>query len=127
MATRWSPDTCSCVLEYDEGINITAVVAACPKHAGNQPTDHLAAVLAHNRQKNRVLSWVVDNGPARGVAVDVLDGGAKMPRLRLAYDPQAAAGNDPLLITNHTLTTAQKNQLQNALDGAFGAGTVKVV
>jgi hypothetical protein len=61
--TRWSPDTCGCVIEYDANVTWTATINACTKHssvAGS--SDHLTAVLAHNRAKNVVLNQLIALG-----------------------------------------------------------------
>jgi hypothetical protein len=55
MVTRWSPDTCDCVIEYDKGLKYVRTVAACkePSHAAAAGTpDHLAMVLAHHMPFN---------------------------------------------------------------------------
>lgn len=66
MATRWSPDTCKCVLVYDaagQSGKLTAVTIenACHLHSDAGTTaqswskkraqDHLELVLAHNRSR----------------------------------------------------------------------------
>jgi hypothetical protein len=103
MATRWSPDTCSCVLEYDSDIAWTATIAACPKHkAVSGSSDHLAAVFAHNRAKNAVVSQIATMT------------GADPGTISAHYDPAAPAGNDPVIVSA-PLTVKQASALQAAL------------
>jgi hypothetical protein len=60
--TRWSPDTCGCVLEYSwdtesppaTRIHTAHIVhQACPFHAAADKDAHLAAVTTENQHKNR--------------------------------------------------------------------------
>jgi hypothetical protein len=68
MATRWSPDTCACIIEFETvGEQLTNVVAVrtCKKHA-DLPGPALAEqLLKHNRKKNEVVRALVDAGADR--------------------------------------------------------------
>lgn len=56
MATRWMPDTCTCVVIYDADFNCTEVEATCEEHAHlTDPQEHYDAVLAKNQAKNIAL------------------------------------------------------------------------
>ena len=60
--TRWYPDTCGCIVDYDDAIKVTAVVKKCAKHTNTLNDDHhLETVLVHNRKKNSVHNAVVDH------------------------------------------------------------------
>jgi hypothetical protein len=60
--TRWSPDTCDCVIEYDNDIHVTAVIKKCTKHINTKDDiTHFETVLAHNRKKNAVLTTVTNH------------------------------------------------------------------
>jgi hypothetical protein len=92
--TRWSPDTCSCVVEYDSDdggktIRHTASISTCRKHARHAGQAHLDAVHQHNRSKNEVLNHLMDNG----LAFDDLEVG---------YDPDALADDDPVVVKGAT-------------------------
>jgi hypothetical protein len=106
--TRWSPDTCGCVLDYDDKIQHVASVQACPKHAHLAGQDHLDGVLAHNRAKNAVLNHLVA-------------GGHDATMLAVGYDPEAPADADPVIVRS-----AGAKVDQAALVAKFGAGKVKV-
>jgi hypothetical protein len=67
--TRWSPDTCGCVIEYDDQVRVTAVVKKCTKHAGTKDdATHLETVLAHNRRKNAALDAITSH--IKGLGID---------------------------------------------------------
>lgn len=95
--TRWSPDTCGCVIEYDENINVVAVINKCPKHAGTDSNAvHLATVLAHNRKKNAVHNAVVDHTKSIG---------ADPSMVQTLYDAQ-----DNLIVANSGLSAAEQQK-----------------
>jgi hypothetical protein len=62
--TRWSPDTCDCVIEYswDDAVpqeqrvhTVSRIVQKCSTHAklGLSDAHHFAHVLAENQRKNQ--------------------------------------------------------------------------
>ena len=62
--TRWSPDTCDCVVEYTDDGKFTAigVVRKCAKHADTRDHHHhLETVLAHNQRKNQVHNGLIEH------------------------------------------------------------------
>lgn len=69
--TRWSPDTCNCVIEYswdaetsedDRVHRFHQVVEQCEEHAGiEKHQDVHSHVLAENQTKNRVEGSVFDH------------------------------------------------------------------
>jgi hypothetical protein len=93
--TQWSPDTCGCVVEYDDQINVVAVHKKCTKHAAT-PDDatHLATMLAHNRKKNAILNAIVAH---------VESTGAKAPKIAVTYDD-----NDDLRVVGESLSAADQ-------------------
>jgi acetyl-CoA carboxylase beta subunit len=52
-ATRWRPDTCSCVLIYDKDLNFLDEEKCCKLHMGLKSKVLLKAVLDHNRSFNK--------------------------------------------------------------------------
>src|SRR4029453_16453003 len=80
--TRWSPDTCDCVIEYSwdseqaEGTRthtLSNYVNVCPEHqvlADN--TARWNAVFEENPRKNIAYQLILDNGPT-GLS-DLIDG-----------------------------------------------------
>jgi len=86
MATQWRPDTCSCVLEYNDNLQFVATVSVCSKHAAlARSSAHFDEVLKHNRRKNEVVSSLVKNG------VDA-------DKIAVGYSPNAPVDNDPVLV-----------------------------
>ena len=74
--TLWSPDTCECVIEYDDDLKVVAVHNKCSKHLATQDdASHFETVLGHNRKKNLVLNAAVvrlrEMGVAEGAQVHV--------------------------------------------------------
>lgn len=71
--TRWSPDTCGCVIEYswdsdvseDERVHtFHKVVEQCPDHNGIEVHEEIHNhVLAENQTKNKVEVALFDNFP----------------------------------------------------------------
>lgn len=55
MPTRWHPDTCDCVVQYDDQGQLVVFEKACARHS---TADQAAfdALLAGNRLKNRVVN-----------------------------------------------------------------------
>ena len=51
--TRWYPDTCECVLEYNDEFQLKRVVQVCRRHAHLSGKALLQEALKENRGKNR--------------------------------------------------------------------------
>ena len=54
--TRWRPDTCDCMVDYDSSITYIATIKTCkePDHIAVTGTSaHLTILLAHNRSYNQ--------------------------------------------------------------------------
>lgn len=85
MATRWRPDTCDCVVQYEGDAVFVVADYVCPKHAGLDGQALLDKLLAHNRRKNHVLNDLVEQG------FDLQD-------LEVGYDRAADPSDDPVLI-----------------------------
>ena len=67
QTTRWSPDTCPCILEYtwDDTISVISrthifkdVIKACSFHIGLIGESHYLEVLSENQRKNLVLKLI---------------------------------------------------------------------
>lgn len=114
MATRWSPDTCDCQIEYDlDGetfINVKTV-RTCKMHAGLIDDAHMVPVVERNRLKNDV--WR-----------EFFDQGSDPKLLDVQYDPD---DDQQLLIKNHGFDVAKKNIIKSVLDGKFAGKKIKMV
>ncbi len=70
--TRWSPDTCGCILEYSWDSSVPVenrvhspekIVEACPDHQGHNIEDHHSIVVGESQMKNRVMGHLFDFVP----------------------------------------------------------------
>lgn len=79
--TRWSPDTCECVLEYewDDAVpenerthTPTTMIRACSAHASiSDVTGKYNQILSENQTKNQALHEIIQNFPE--VRKEVID------------------------------------------------------
>lgn len=138
--TRWSPDTCDCIIEYtwDDSVpassrthNLDNYVRRCSVHAVlADDTARYNTILEENPRKNNAYQHIIDNAPAAFVDVDPISA-AKTLKPNLSID-FTVAGTPPnrvftLIFRGATLTQAQINSVQNKLDTRFGAGKVSFV
>lgn len=123
MATRWHPDTCSCVIEFDgvdeqtdQLINPVAI-KTCRKHA-DLPGQALAPIVRdHNGKKNNVLNALVkagaslqavsvtyddqDNFVVRGApaeAIEAVIADEKVPVISVDGDVEKAASGEATVV-----------------------------
>lgn len=70
QVTRWSPDTCNCVIEYawddslsgkDRTFSLHSVVKKCKVHENLSDEEVYNKVFAENRLKNRCISSIYKN------------------------------------------------------------------
>lgn len=100
MATRWTPDTCTCQIDYDSNTNFVATHVACPRHAAHaHSAAHLTALLTENRNKNGIVAAILAATPTAGV--------------RWSID---ANGN--LTVTASAIPAATLNELKSQFPGA---------
>lgn len=113
--TRWSPDTCGCIidLEWDDAQDenarihsLAAIPARCPAHSALAPPVVFNTVMEENRRKNQVLAI------AQGVLPDITPGGYEW-----SFDAQRRLR---VRFSGVTLTPAQRAQIQAAIDVALG-------
>lgn len=129
MVTRWSPDTCQCVIEYNADLSLSRVVQACAAHQGGTEATVFNTVLEENPRKNHSLKEILDNAPAAMFDVDVESGERVFKRgITVDFAWSGVAPNRMLLltVTGITLTANQRNALQAKLDTRFGAGKVTI-
>lgn len=132
--TRWSPDTCGCVIEYawDDSLPpdqrthaLTNVVTRCSGHTGFAGQAHLDQVIGENGRKNRVHGALLGM-PALASTITNPDGSTSVVLkngVTLAWSFDA---NRHLTITIGGATTAQRTQLQTFADSALGQGVVTI-
>lgn len=113
--TRWHPDTCECIVdfEWDDSLpavhNIKEVIRACAPHAGLSPTQLWAALMDENPRKNYTFGFAEAITP---VNADDCEWSFNAKRV--------------LQVTIRGLTGIHKAQLQTKCNQKFGPGKVKV-
>lgn len=150
--TRWSPDTCGCIVEYDWDDAVSqeqrshlfrGTVNACLVHAALAGEAHYNTVAVENRTKNRATHRT-------GQAVRLINP-ALIEQMYLVFPPggiltpsetedykdslasrlvEFAYGANRVLelrVTAITLTNTQKRLLQATLDTQFGDGVVRLL
>lgn len=134
--TRWSPDTCDCVIDYqwddslpNDSIVLTPVntVNKCSAHAAlaTTPTAHYALLTEENPRKNNALQTILDNGSTS--LSDIVGSNKVMKKgINFIFTYSGTAPNRVLTVsfTGVTLTNQQKNSAQTFLNNKFGAGKV---
>jgi len=130
--TRWTPDTCECVLEYswddsvpeDQRVHTpTQSVFRCVQHSQIiDGTRHQDIVLNENKLKNALYKKLVDSFPALtkkdNAGKDALDDS----KVSLIYD------SDRVLRINVVgLSSKEKSDFESLQDSEHGAGKVKLI
>jgi len=135
--TRWSPDTCDCVIEYSwdttepEAIRthtLSNFINVCSFHQSlADNTTRWNTVLEENPRKNIAHQLILDNGPT-GLS-DLIDGTRQLKNgITINKSWSGTAPNRVLTITvsGFSLTQNQKNAIQAFLNTRFGAGKVLI-
>lgn len=139
QTTRWSPDTCDCIIEYqwdDTELADTRThtlgnyIRKCVAHASlASDTTRYQTVTEENPRKNLTYQGMLDNGPAS--LYDIQQDGTRTLKngITFSWTWSGTAPNRLLTIsyTGVTLTGAQKNTAQTWLNNRFGAGKVILV
>ncbi len=122
QVTRWEPDTCGCVIDYDwedsepEATRTHAVrkiVGACPAHAGLSEIPAFDTVLDENRRKSRAF----------GIAQELIP---LAPPLSLDDYRWSFDDNRVLKVSMARLSTAQRAILQARFNSEFGPGKAEI-
>ncbi len=136
--TRWSPDTCDCVIEYSWDStqpestrvhNLSTIVSKCPAHSSLSDSQVYSIVLEENPRKNQALQNILDNSPTTSL-YDIVSGNRQLKQtLGFNFSWSGTAPNRVLTVsfTGISLTTNQKNTLQTFLNTKFGVGKVLIV
>jgi len=135
--TRYSPDTCQCVIDYDwdstldennrvhtlkQFVNICTAHSSLPDN-----TARWNVVFEENPRKNIAHQLILDNGPT--ALSDLVEGTRQLKAgITINFSWSGTAPNRVLTIsyTGITLTTNQKNQIQTFLNNRFGSGKVLI-
>jgi len=124
--TRWSPDTCKCVIDYetdtdkpDDDPIISAVVTACEAHKNLQIGDHLSILLDENRRKNKLLSSIIHNIPS-AVEEKVTTQRNTIKKLKPGYQYKWSYNMDRILEVELVgFSTLEKNTIQTLINNRF--------
>ena len=133
--TRYSPDTCQCVLEYTwddtlseaDRVHSFKSIVKCSVHQGQADQTAYNTVFEENPRKNNALGTCLANGPA--ALFDTIDGTRQLKgSINFNFSWSGTAPNRVLNIsfTGITLTTQQRNTIQTALNNLFGVGKVVI-
>lgn len=132
MVTRWSPDTCDCIIEYDNDFVLVRIIRQCEFHAAmSQATDVdiYNSVKEENPRKNKALQEILDRGPSS--LYDIQTDGTRSFKngINVSWTWSGTAPDRVLniSITGVTLTANQKNNIRSFLDNKFGQGKVVIL
>ncbi len=140
--TRWYPDTCGCVLEFEwdsavpeaSRTHTVRSVTPCVFHPGADA--HIGATLEsgtvvpheQNTRVGKALGAALTRLSAKLQQVD-LDGTVRLKDGITLIKTFSGTGSSRILTIQFqgvAITTAERNQLQAAIDTAVGAGKVVV-
>lgn len=118
--TRWSPDTCACVvdIQWDDSVaqelrshGAAAIVNQCTAHSGMALGAHYAKLMDENPRKNLVIDAMLTQV-----------NGLTHQDMSWSYDASRV-----LNITCSKINGAQKTALQTLVDNKFGSGKVRLL
>lgn len=133
--TRWHPDTCGCVVEYEwddaepddaRTHRPSKVVQQCASHAGLTHAQVHAAVLDENPRKNRALAAIMETAP--GITEKrKSDDGSEVVDFKPGQRPTWRFDKDrQLVVTLPAEAKALRAVVKARLDKDHGAGKTKV-
>lgn len=140
--TRWSPDTCDCVLEYDWDDSVPdnqiitsykTTVNQCSNHlhlTGNNKKDTYDSVNEENKRKNGTITELITKMQSDFGEADPQTGAITLKKaINVSWVWSGTAPNRvmTLTVTGITLTSNKLNQAKNFLDTKFGVGKVILV
>lgn len=137
ITTRWSPDHCSCIVEYQwdnttsENTRVHTYaqhINICVDHASlGQNVTAYNAMLDENQRKNKVYQGIIDSLPSQLSSTGAAGGSLKSGIIyNVSYTGTAPNRVLNVSYTGITLTTAQKSSAQNWCNTNIGSGKVVV-
>ena len=136
--TRWSPDTCGCVFEYewDDATNESTrqhifkrVDKECVSHShltGNSKKDMYDSSVEENQRKNGTVSELASKASAEYFDISG-DGTTTLKNGVTIYWTWSGTAPNRIMtihVVGKTLTQNRMNQIQNALNTKFGINKV---
>jgi hypothetical protein len=139
--TRWTPDTCGCVVEYqwddavpdDQRTHTVKNMVACPAHVLIPTHDaNFDAVIDENSRKNLAKSDLLSRFPVLAQTIINADGSTYLdfkPGITASFTQNFVGKGRVLTITFPAgmLTAAQKSTAQATADNRFGTGRVIIL
>lgn len=135
--TRWSPDTCKCVIEYDWDVDLPAdqrihtpsnIVKDCPEHSGLTVGNLYTKILDENQRKNKFYGEIIK---LANVGEDVTqEDGTVVRQMKRGISFNFNFDINRVLevsVIGVNLTPPQKAALQTFADNIFGIGKVRVL
>lgn len=128
--TRWYPDTCGCILEYqwdtDESVEtrkhtFTKISNNCECHIGLTPQDIYTQVTSENQMKNKAYDLVLQKVSSCTVLNE--DGKKILDQSKVSYSFDASRKLNLVLVG---ATATQITNLKTALNSSIGTGKVTV-
>ena len=131
MVTRWSPDTCDCIIEYNPDVSLSKLLKVCELHQ-TEETESIVfnTILEENPRKNRSLKEILDNAPPSIFDLDPESGTRVFKKgITVDFDWSGLGVNRSLIlrVKGITLTPNQMTAMQTKLDNKFGAGKVTLM
>lgn len=135
QVTRWSPDTCKCIVEYawdsehpqeTRQHTLHAFVAKCARHAAMPDAEVYARLTDENPRKNKVRALILESVPAVTAARMEANGEAVIdfhPDKPFAYEFDS---DHVLHVTVTGMPAASKRKVQKAADAAHGTNKVVI-
>lgn len=119
--TRWKPDTCDCVIDYEWDASVPDVsrvhvykdgtLCDIHKNIGITKANHFNVILEENKRKNQAIELAVKQIPG---LVD---------KVSFSLDPVTRVVK---IKFSNTISAGQRNGLTNAFTAKFGDGKVVV-
>lgn len=140
--TRWYPDTCDCILEYQWDDEVqedsrthtpTNIVQKCTAHQTlpNNTNTIYDTINEENPRKNKALDEILQNAPSTAwYDIDATNGTRKFKNgIGISWTWSGTAPNRTMSLSfsGITLTTQQRSNLQTRLNNRFGVGKVTLV
>jgi hypothetical protein len=138
--TRWRPDTCDCIIEYNwddstplnaRTFNLDRLNRKCTAHENLQTDmDVWNTVMEENPRKNHAVQTILDNAPSQAIDINAEDGSITFKRGISVYWSWSGIPPNRLLtiiVYGITLTQNQINSINTKLDERFGISNVMVV
>ena len=129
MVTRWQPDTCECIIDYNDDGTLSTIVKACDAHQGDNEDKIFQNVKEENPRKNKSLKEILDNAPPGLFEVDPESGARvfkKGTNVDFSWEGVKPNRTLKLSVKGTSLTPTQINAVQAKLNNKFGNGKVTI-